>query len=235
MKLYRIDHGSAAWYTARLGIPTASNFHKIVTPKTGEPSAQAAKYMYRLIAERLLNEPTDDELGYVQWVDHGKAQEPNAVAQFQFNIATRPLEPGGFVTTDDGRLGCSPDRLFPGHKEAVEVKCPAPWTQIQYLLEGPDDNYRPQVQGQMLVGEFDAGHFYSWHPRCPASPKIPLRDVAYQATMRGILERFCDVLDQQTARARAIGAYAVVQRVETPGEIAYQDPGDEQLKIVIPE
>jgi len=235
MKLYRIEHGSAEWYAKRIGIPTASNFDKIITPKTAEPSKSAPKYMYRLIAERLLNEPTDDELGYVQWVDHGKGQEPNAVAQFQFNIATRPLEPGGFITTDDGRLGCSPDRLFPGHKEAVEVKCPAPWTQIGYLLDGPDEAYRPQVQGQMLVGEFDAVHFYSWHPRMPAFHKITLPDAGYLAKMRDILSTFCDVLDQYTERARALGAYAVVRRVETPGEIAYQDPGDEQLKIILPE
>jgi len=37
-------------------------------------------------------------------------------------------------------------------------------------------------------------------------------------------------------RARALGAYAVMRRVETPGEIAYQAPEDEQpLTIVAPE
>ena len=233
MKFYRMEQGSGEWYAKRLGIPTASNFHKIITPKTAELSKSAVPYMYKLLAERLLNEPSDDELGYVQWVRDGKDNEPHAVQNFQFNVAARPLELGGFVTTDDGRLGCSPDRLFPGHKEAVEVKCPAPWTLLQYHLEGLEDAYRPQVQGQILVGGFEAVHFYAWHPRCPPFHKITLPEPAYQAKLREILDNFCNVLDQLEVRARALGAYAVMRRVETPGEIAYTPDEDQQLKIVV--
>ena len=32
--------GTPAWHEARLGIPTSSNFHRIITPKTRKPSAQ---------------------------------------------------------------------------------------------------------------------------------------------------------------------------------------------------
>src|SRR6516162_6673432 len=75
MKFYRMEQGSGEWYAKRLGIPTASNFHKIITPKTAELSKSAVPYMYKLLAERLLNEPSDDELGYVQWVRDGKDNE----------------------------------------------------------------------------------------------------------------------------------------------------------------
>ena len=234
MKLYRVEQGSVEWYRLRLGKPTSSNFHKIVTP-LGAPSKQAVKYLYRLVAERLLHETMDDEIGFVKWVAQGKEQEPYAVKQFEF-VNEVELEPGGFVTTNDGRIGASPDRIFKGHKESLEIKSPAPWTQLQYLLEGPDDAYIAQTQGHLLVGdEFDAVHFYSYNPRTPPFHKVILRDQRYQSVLASAVNSFCDILDQQTERARALGAFAVVRQVETPADIAYSQPEDEQLRFIIPD
>jgi YqaJ-like viral recombinase domain len=230
MKVYRVAQGSAEWYKLRAGRPTASNFHKIITPK-GAPSAQAIKYMYRLIAERLLNETMDDELGFVQWIGRGKEQEPNACATFEF-LNEVPLEPGGFITSNDGRIGASPDRMVKGNREGVEVKCPSPWVQIQYLLDGPGDDYRPQVQGHLLAAdEFQAVHFWSWHPQMPPLHRVTLRDRGYQPLLASALDTFCDNLDRATERARALGAYAVARRMETPGDVAYQAEADVQLKF----
>lgn len=234
MKFYRVEQGSAQWYELRVGRPTASNFHKIITPK-GEPSKQAVKYLYRLVAERLLNDTMDDQLGYVQWVEWGKSQQANAAAQFNFTNE-RQLLPGGFVTTDDGRLGASPDYLLDGYAEGVEMKCPAPWTQVEYLLDGPGDDYGPQVQGQLLVGEFRAVHFYSWHPQMPPLHKVTIPNSRYQSQLRSALGAFCDALDIMTERARMIGAYAVVRRPERPRERAYGEAGDlPVLAIINPE
>lgn len=228
MKLYRMEQGGADWYKARLGRPSASNFHKIITPK-GKPSAQAAVYLYRLACEQLLHETMDDEIGYVKWVDHGKANEAHAVGQFQFANDVE-LEPGGLVTTDDGRFVASPDRLFPGHKEAVEVKCPAPWTQLRYLIEGVDEEYIAQVQGQLLVGEFEAVHLYTWHPQMPPYHKVFRPDPAFQAALRTALNAFAFQLERVLKLAREMGVYSFVRQIETPGEIAYQD--EEQTKVI---
>jgi YqaJ-like viral recombinase domain len=234
MKLYRVEQGSAEWYRLRLGKPTSSNFHRIVTPK-GEPSKQAVKYLYRLLAERLLNETMDDEIGFVKWVASGREQEPYAVKQFEF-VNDVELEPGGFVTSNDGRLGASPDRIFKGHKESLEIKSPAPWTQLQYLLEGPDDAYIAQTQGHLLVGDgFEAVHFYTYNPRTPPFHRVILRDLRFQNLLAGALNQFCDTLDAQTERAHALGAFAVVRNVETPGDIAYQADEYAQLKLINPE
>lgn len=215
-----------------MGRPTASMFHKIVTPG-GKPSAQAVKYLYRLVAERLLHDTMDDQIGYMQWVEWGKVNEGNAVAQFNFTNEVQ-CEPGGFVTTDDGRVGASPDRTLRGLTEGVEVKCPAPWTQVEYLLDGPGDDYRPQVQGHLLVADaFRAVHFYAWHPQMPPLHKVTLPDRSYQAILRSALSTFCDALDIATERARMLGAYAVVRRVERPQDHAYGDAGE--LTIVNPE
>ena len=44
--------GTEEWEALRVGIPSASNFDKILTPK-GEPSKQAEKYLYTLAVERV--------------------------------------------------------------------------------------------------------------------------------------------------------------------------------------
>lgn len=230
MKFYNVQQGSAQWYSLRLGRPTASSFHRIITPK-GEPSRQAQAYMYRLCAERMLNETMDDDIGYIKHVREGKEREPQAIAMFNFTNEVR-LEAGGFVTTDDGRLGASPDRLLRGAKEAVEVKCPAAFTQMKYLLDGPDDDYRAQVQGQMLVGEFDAVHFFTYHPQMPPYHKITLPDRHYMTALRSALNAFCDALDIMTERAQRIGAYVKTRQIETPFDVQY---GERPLEIVDPE
>jgi len=232
-KLHRVDQGSAEWYRLRLGIPTASMFHKIITPG-GKPSEQARGYMYRLIAERLLRD-TMDQMPHVEWVDHGKAQQPMAEAQFAL-VNEVELEPGGFVTTNDGRLGCSPDALImkPASAQPVEIKCPAPWTQIGYLLDGPGVQYRPQVQGQLHVGNFDVAHFYSYHPQMPAAHVVTERDRAYIASLSSALEAFCDLLDRDTERARALGAYVVVTNFETPVEKSYDQLSGADFEIKLP-
>lgn len=209
-KIHRVDQGTAAWFAVRLGKPTASMFHKIITPG-GKPSAQARDYMFRLIAERLLNEQMEDGIGRLEWIERGKIEEPNAAAQLSWTYNLE-LEPVGFVTDDDDRMGCSPDRLVVGRREAVEIKCPAPWTQIGYLLDGLGTDYRPQVQGHLMIGEFDKVHFYSWHGRCPPHYEITVRDERYIALMADLLERFLDELDAETERARKMGSFAAIVR-----------------------
>jgi YqaJ-like viral recombinase domain len=231
VKFYNVAQGSDEWYRLRIGRPTSSQFHRIVTPK-GEPSKQAMAYLYRLVAERLLNETLDDDIGFVSYVRDGKEREPQAVQLFNFTNEVQ-LEPGGFITTDDGRLGASPDRVLKGMKEGVEVKCPAPQTQIKYLLDGPGDDYRAQVQGHLLVADaFQAVHFYTFHPQMPPFHKVTLPDRHYQVALRSALSAFCDALDIMHERAKSLGAYAVTRRAVTPAELAY---GDVPIKIVNPE
>jgi YqaJ-like viral recombinase domain len=209
-KKHYVDQGTAEWFKLRIGKPTSSMFHKIITPG-GKPSAQAREYMYRLIAERLLNEQMEDGIGRLEWIERGKIEEPNAAAQLEF-AHNLELEPIGFVTNDAGTMGCSPDRLIVGRNQSVEIKCPAPWTQIGRLLDGLDKDYRPQVQGHLLVGGFDLVHFYSWHPRMPPFYQITRRDEPYIAVMEHLLTQFCYELEEETERARRFGVFLEFER-----------------------
>lgn len=238
-KIHLVDQGSAEWYAVRLGIPTASNFHKIVTPAKGELSTAKTMwdYMHRLIAERLLKDSMDSQLK-VEWIEHGKAEEPHAAQHFEFTNSVH-LEPVGFVTNDEGRLGCSPDALIRGSREAVEIKCPAPWTQIGYLLDGPGADYQPQVQGQIWVGQFECVHFYSYHPRMPAQHIPTLPNPNYLPKLSSALSYFVDELDRRTERARALGAYVVTERVTRPLDQAYGDQAAQEaeppIQVVVPD
>jgi len=202
-----MQQGSPEWYQVRLGIPTASEFHRILTPG-GQPSKQARPYMYRLIAERVLGESMDDRFTGTEWMHRGKREEPNAAAQFAFTN-DMVLEEVGFVTTNDGRMGCSPDRLISGRNEIVEVKAPAPWTQVGYLLDGPGDQYKAQVQGQLLIGEYECVHFYAWHPRMPPVHIVTLRDEPYLKLLDRHLQEFVDQLDEEEERCRRLGPFAM--------------------------
>ena len=53
MIVHNVRQGSAEWIALRLGIATASNFHKIITPAKGDLSEQRHAYMYQLVVETL--------------------------------------------------------------------------------------------------------------------------------------------------------------------------------------
>mgnify|MGYP002740709099 CR=1 FL=1 len=60
MNLITLDceQGSDAWRQARLGIPTASQYKRIMT-NSGAASEQATAYLAELIAERITGQPAD--------------------------------------------------------------------------------------------------------------------------------------------------------------------------------
>lgn len=208
-----IQQGSEAWETARLGIPTASQFHRVVTPVKCELSAQRKDYALKLVAERLLRVPVKSDAS-TEFMEHGKEFEPWAVKTYETENGVTTV-PVGFITTDDGRLGCSPDRLVTGDKSApklgLEVKCPSFWVHLKHHIYGPGDNYKPQVMGQIYVGEFDRIDFYSYHPQSERPLTLgTYRDEPYIKTLSAALRDFADELDALTEKARALGIHQAV-------------------------
>lgn len=214
MKIHNVEQGTPEWLKLRLGVPTASEFDKIITPKKAALSSQAGKYACKLIAEKLLNRPAQS-LDGLQYIERGKELEPDAVAQYEFSngVATDKV---GFITTDDGLIGASPDRLLRGNKAGLEVKCPAAHTHMFYLLEGHDEAYTPQVQGQIYVAEFDYADFYSYHPRMPPAEIKTWRDAAYIMKLVAALDEFNDKLFAMIDRARSLGVFQAYEEVVTP-------------------
>jgi YqaJ-like viral recombinase domain len=194
MIFHKCRQRSEQWERLRLGIPTASEFHKIVTPK-GKLSTQAEKYMCKLLAEWMFGAPLEDPQSSYQsqWMERGAALEQQAVNAYEFQREVE-TEEIGFVTTDDGMIGCSPDRLI-GEDGLLEIKCPAPSTHAGYMLTGSlEDDYVPQLQGELLV----CGRRYvDICSHCPVFPEVIIRverDDRYQAALTEALASFVAVM-----------------------------------------
>ena len=221
MKIIDCEQGSLDWFRARMGIATASNFDKIVTPAQGKLSKSADKYAFRLIAERLLNQPSETLEGQA-WMERGQELEPTAVAQYEFVTETETV-PVGFITNDDGTLGCSPDRLVKAQAIGIEIKCPAPHTHLGYLLAGTAPEYRPQVQGQLYVAELERVDLYSYHPRMPACTITTPRDEPYIKLLAEALTQFNERLFTLLEKARSMGVFQAYAEASTPLDVERAD------------
>ena len=220
MKIHRCEQRSDEWKTRRLGLVTASNAYKIVTPQ-GKPSAQSRKYLYGLVYERLVGESAERDVSYYKAVQDGIEREPQARQEFQI-LTNCVVEQIGMVTDDSGKIGCSPDGLIVGRNEALEIKCPQGDTQLGYLLDGLEDNYRPQVQTQLLVGQWDAVHFWSYSPHTPVYHLVTRPDPQYQRLLAGFLADFVAELDHETERARRLGPFFRVEALWKEEEVAIE-------------
>lgn len=209
MKIHNeFQQNSLEWLIARLGIPTASEFDNLVTPKWEiRKGEMPATYLSKKLAEAWSRSPLpgfstiDMELGHVK--------EEEAVPWYEFEFS-ETIERVGFITTDDGRVGCSPDGLI-GADGGIEIKCPAPHTHVKYLLGGelPKD-YAAQVQGCMFVTDRQWWRFLSY---CRGFPPLILfieRDDAAQKSIAEALGLFLDKLHAGMARLQKINAGAKI-------------------------
>jgi hypothetical protein len=81
---------------------------------------------------------------------NGQIVEPEASRLYEFDRGVKVVRVG-FCTTDDGRIGCSPDAMV-GDDGAVEIKSPLPATHVRWFIDGgvPDDHLC-QCHGTLIV------------------------------------------------------------------------------------
>jgi len=162
VKILDLEQGTQAWFEARRGIPTASRFSEIITAKTGALSTTAKKYAAELIVERLGFESPSIQTAAME---HGIVTEEEARRWFELEYDVDVVQVG-MVTTDDGRIACSPDGLvYMGDDLQCgwECKCPLPKTHMGYLMaQELPSAYKQQVHGSMAVCEVEYWHFMSY-------------------------------------------------------------------------
>ena len=200
------QQGDAEWQAARMGIPTASSFHRILTPAKLAPSAQREEYMNELLGEWVLGREKD--FGGTVWTDRGHALEPLARAWYAMET-DHDVEEVGFVYKDKARMvGCSPDGVVKpfGRNGGVETKCPMAKTHIGYLRRGKvPTEYLLQIHGNLWVTGFDWWDFISYHPDLP-----PLRirvepEERYMNALDVALEVFVADLVEARDKLRSMG------------------------------
>lgn len=160
MVIYDVEQGTDEWLNLRSGIPTASNFKKIVTSK-GWPSKQQKDYMYKLAGEIILGEKSENFQS--EYMQRGNELEDEAIEVYE-KITGYTVERVGFCLCDEG-WGASPDGLI-NEDGQVQIKCPKLETHIGYLLKNklPTD-YFQQVQGELFVTGRKWSDFVSYYPK----------------------------------------------------------------------
>ena len=185
MKIIECIQGTAEWYKAKCGIPSASNFNMIITID-GKLSKQRQKYLYRLAGETLTG--ISEESYQNEAMLRGKEMEAEARELYQL-ITNKKVEEVGFCLADG--YGASPDGLV-GKEGLLEVKCPNMATHIGYLLGNvlPTD-YFQQCQGQLLVTGRKWVDFLSYFPGLRPFIIRVNRDEKFLKALRMELEVFC--------------------------------------------
>lgn len=205
MKIIECEQGDATWVKARSGIPTASSFHKIITPTTGKLSAQSDTYLFELVAERLLGVSLDDVTS--QWMERGREMEDLGRNWYEFNRDV-DVERVGFCLTDDGRAGFSPDGLI-GDDGGLEIKCPSAAVHVGYMLGEAATKYRCQIQGSLWITGRKWWDFVSYNPSLTPVLIRFERDEEFIAKLSEAVVTFCGQLEMAMAEMEAKGLKAV--------------------------
>lgn len=190
MKRIDCEQYSPLWWSTRRGVPTASQFHRIITPKKGDLSASAMGYIHELIADRIkFDPPLLTEQPATAAMRFGTATEPEARSWYAFS-RDGDVRQVGFCLTEDERFGCSPDALV-GEDGVLELKCPELKTHVGYVIAGTlPDEYKPQVHGHLLITGRPWCDFVSYHPDAPTQLVVRVTPDEFTIKLRDVLEQF---------------------------------------------
>lgn len=184
--------GSLEWLTARAGIPTASEFDSLVNSKFEIRTGEMPKsYLAQKLAEKWRGGPLP---GYLSIdMEYGSILEEQALPWYEMEF-NETVQRVGFITTDDEKIGCSPDGLVEGM--GIEIKCPKAETHVKYLLAGevPKD-YLAQIHGGMLVTGYNIWRFVSYRREFPPLVLAVERDDKIQDNLRQALDEFLGMFD----------------------------------------
>lgn len=179
MRIIDCEQGSPEWLSARLGVPSASQFSKIVTGKGGK-STQVEAYINQLVAEELTGETT---LVYVnEHMKRGTELEPDARELYEA-LTGNTVQELGFCLHDTVNAGCSPDGLV-GEDGGLEIKCPAPATHVEWVKAGVvPSKHLQQIMGCLWITGRSWWDFMSYHQTMKPLIVRVERDEEYIATL----------------------------------------------------
>ena len=193
-----LDHeqGTEEWFKSKLGVPSASNFSKIICKdKKGAwvRSSQAKLYMYKLAAEIITEEREDTYKNNA--MDRGNELE--SLARLHYEMVTGyDVTQVGFCLHDTIKCGCSPDGLI-NPDGGLEIKCGIGSTQVKRILEDklPSD-YFVQVQGSLFVSDRKWWDFEAYHPKFKSLIVRVCPDLEFHEALKFELTKFNAELDE---------------------------------------
>ncbi len=200
MQIHNVEQNSPEWLAARAGIPTASCFDAIITPK-GTRADGYEVYANTLIAEIMTGGSVEDWKGN-RWTERGNEFEDEAVLFYEMQKGCS-TDKVGFVTNYN--VGCSPDR-YVDDDGLLEVKCPKASTQVKYLLSDKLPSiYIPQIQGQLYVTGRKWCDWLAYSPEVPSIIIRVYRDESYITKLSGALQKFLEKIETKKTRLIELG------------------------------
>jgi YqaJ-like viral recombinase domain len=215
------DDPTLSWLSARLGKVTASEIENLITNKGEVKKGEGPKtFLAEKLAESWQGAPLDSFQSFA--MGQGVVLEEKAIpyASLMYDLEIAQV---GFIETNDGRAGCSPDGIMfkdegiTLNKEVptvlisqagwsgLEIKCPELKTHVKYLLSGElPAQYMPQVQFSMWVTGCETWHFMSYNRTLPAFHVIVERDEEFQDAISEALALFYPQFDKGMKRLEEI-------------------------------
>jgi len=219
IQIFTCKQGSEEWRRARMGVPTASEFHSVLAKGEGKTRK---KYMFELLGERLTGEPMA-QFSNVH-TERGHALEDEARQLYSFDVA-EPLLQVGFVR--NGPVGCSPDSLV-GEDGVLEIKTKLPHLQLEVLHNNrvPPEHIA-QCQGVLWVTNRKWLDFVSYWPGLPLFVRRVIPDLEYFDKLAAALGAFEAEL-QELAASLPVPPKIRLERkaLEITNEFSSLDPVD---------
>ncbi len=169
MKIHDCEQMTLEWIRLHFGIPSAAALDQLLTPEFELRKGEMPKtYVYKKVAEVIQNRPVIDLSTSSFMMEQGMILESEARPWFELEY-DKKVKTVGFITTDDGRCGCSPDGLILNDECGLEIKCPSAPVHVKYLVNGVlPKEYVAQVFGSMFVTGFKKWIFVSYRRGFPA-------------------------------------------------------------------
>ena len=191
MIIHNAEQGSPEWFAARCGVPSASNFDKIIDT-SGRPSKSREKYLYQCAGERIAGKV--EETYQNAAMARGKEMEGEARQFYELTNGVTVEQVGFCVTEGKAVFGASPDGLV-GKDGLLEIKSPLIYTHVGYLIAGTFPTaYLQQVAGQLLVTGRKWCDFISYYPGLKPLVIRITPDPKFQKALAVELELFCNEL-----------------------------------------
>lgn len=201
IEIIDVEQGTPEWTELRLGIPTASNFHRVLAGGEGRVRGE---YMRKLAGETISRLPREEYRGAA--MDRGGGMEPELRALYEIVTGFKPT-PVGFVRRrlKSGFVGASPDAFL--RKDGVlEIKSAAPHVLIEIMQSGKvPPEHLPQCQGEMLVTGRALCDLAIGYTGMPLFRRVIRRDPSYIARLEVALDAFNEELAAMVAWVRRYG------------------------------
>jgi len=167
-----IEQNTEAWHKLRHGKLTASDFKSLITEKTQKiaSNTKIKDLAYKKAVETIFNykewEEASEEVIFNSFdIERGNRLEPIARQEYEARTL-KPVEEVGFIESDDGLLGYSPDGLV-GENGLIEIKAPRKSKHLETIFKNEVPlEHIAQIQGGLYLSNRKWLDFISYSENC---------------------------------------------------------------------